>query len=136
VQRWADSFKGQKHLSVYESTEVNANGVKGWLITAGCSTSRGTVLVWISSNRGEGPKVEAPLTSLGDGWWDFLSVEKIGDFDRNGTVEALLVATGGAGMYYHYPILLRLGRDGHWNILYAEADSVFLRKYGNFITYT
>jgi hypothetical protein len=121
---WRDRFQEGKDFSIYDETEVRiAGSLKGWFITAGCSDAMGTILVWVPSS-GTGRQIQAPLSLLGDSW-DFLNVQKVGDFDGDGSMEALVVQTGGAGMYYHYPILLRLGADERWQVIFASKDSFF-----------
>jgi len=124
IAGWRDRLQERKDFSIYEETEVRiAGSVKGWLMTAGCSYAMDTILLWVKSI-GKGSQIQIALSGSGVPG-EFLNVQKVGDFDGDGSMEALVVRTGGAGMYYHYPILLRLGADEKWRVLYEATESFF-----------
>lgn len=123
--RWEEVLKGKPSITLYESVAVALpDGNAGWLATGGCRGDINTKLIWVVPRR-TGSIVQLPLAHLKETGWNFLSVNAVGDFDKDGALEAFIVGTGGAGMYYHYPIILRLMRVGVWQVEFWAAEPFF-----------
>jgi hypothetical protein len=129
LERLRPTFPGIQ-FSCYQSAQVDlAGGTKGWLATVSSSDLSSdlfkTVLIWVVDQRGN-TRTQMPIDVVKkeDQRWDFLEIHDIFDFDADGSLEALVVGTGGAGMYFHYPMLLRLN-DGKWEILFRPDKPFF-----------
>lgn len=118
---------GDEKVSCYQEAQIELTaGAKGWLITANSSDSSKTDLIWVVDQAGN-MSLQKPLDEVKEEnqEWDFLDIDSIFDFDRDGSLESLVIGTGGGGMYYHYPIILRLGAKGNWEVLFAPDKPFF-----------
>lgn len=116
-------------ITCYEAVEIElANGSSGWLVTVGYPGenpgSDETNLFWITDTD-KGPVVHMPLESVKERLRGFfLDLEEAGDLDDDGALEVLAIGSGEGG-YFHHPIVLRLGSEGKWRILFISGKPFF-----------
>ena len=80
-------------------------------------------LLWVRNSE-KGPLFEMPLAGKKAGW-EFLDIGQIADVDGDGRTEILIVGTGGAGMYFHYPIVLRITLSGRLKVIFHQKPPLF-----------
>lgn len=100
-------------------------GAPGFLFVVRCVDDFPQLVWWTPGE--ETSTFRLPLerrTEEEEGRWNFLAIETVGDLDGDGTLEAFVVGTGGAGMYHHWPILVGIDAEGA-RVLYAPEEPFF-----------